>query len=139
LSDAQRPQLSGIDFVQFAKEMKREDDQQLWDLLGQAKPRQLSPFFARNVVRRIRERPARFEWLRSWLSPWRLVPATGVAIAVIATILVVHQPTGRNPADSPPDVIVKIDPQDYDVVADLDELLATDESNLWDDDDTQTL
>ena len=119
--------------------MKREDDQQLWDLLGQAAPRQLSPFFARNVVRRIRERPARFEWLRSWLRPRRLVPAMGVAVAVIATILAVHQPVGRNQTDNPPDVIVKIDPQDYDVVADLDELLATDESNLWDDDDTQTL
>jgi hypothetical protein len=35
-------------------------------------------------------------------------------------------------------VIVRIDPQDYDVVADLDELLATDETSLWDD-DTQTL
>jgi hypothetical protein len=138
LSDTQWPQLSGIDFVQFAKEMKRQDDQQLWDLLGQAKPRQLSPFFARNVVRKIRERPARFEWLRRWLSPRRLVPATGVAIAVIAAILVVHQPVGRTPADNPPDVIVKIDPQDYDVVADLDELLATDDNNLWDD-DTQTL
>jgi hypothetical protein len=138
LSDAKRPQLSGIDFVQFTKEMKRDDDQQLWDLLGQAEPRQLSPFFARNVARRIRERPGRFEWLHSWLSPWRLVPATGVAIAVIATILAIHQPTGRNPADSPPDAIVKIDPQDYDVVADLDELLATDDTSLWDD-DTQTL
>jgi hypothetical protein len=138
LSDAQRPQLSGIDFVQFAKEMKREDDQQLWDLLAQAAPRQLSPFFARNVVRRIRERSDRFEWLRRWISPRTLVPATGVAIAVIATILAVPRPAGRNPADSLPDVIVKIDPQDYDVVADLDELLATDESNLWDD-DTQTL
>jgi hypothetical protein len=138
LPDAERPQLSGIDFVQFAKEMKREDDQQLWDLLGQATPRQLSPFFARNVVRRIRERSDSFAWIRKWLSPRRLVPAAGVAIAVIATILAVHQPAGRNPADSPPDEIVKIDPQDYDVVADLDELLATDESNLWDD-DTQTL
>jgi hypothetical protein len=138
LSDAQRPQLSGIDFVQFAKEMKREDDQQLWDLLGRAEPSQLSPFFARNVARRIRERPARFAGVRHWLSPWRLVPATGLAIAVIATILAVHQPAGRNPADSPPDVIVKIDPQDYDVVADLDELLATDDTGLWDD-DTQTL
>ena len=118
--------------------MKREDDQQLWDLLGQAAQRQLSPFFARNVLRRIRERPARFEWLRGWLSPRRLVPAIGVVIAVIATILAVHQPVGRNPADSPPDVIVKIDPQDYDVVADLDELLATDDTGLWDD-DTQTL
>ncbi|HXP35898.1 MAG TPA: hypothetical protein VN827_10160 [Chthoniobacterales bacterium] len=118
--------------------MKREDDQQLWDLLAQAAPRQLSPFFARNVVRRIRERSDRFEWLRRWISPRTLVPATGVAIAVIATILAVPRPAGRNPADSLPDVIVKIDPQDYDVVADLDELLATDESNLWDD-DTQTL
>jgi hypothetical protein len=139
LSDAERPQLSGIDFVQFAKEMKREDDQQLWDLLGEAKPRPLSPFFARNVVRKIRERPVRSEWLRVWLRPWRLIPAAGVAIAVIVTILATHQPAGRNPADSPPDVIVKIDPQDYDVVADLDELLATDENSLWDDDDTQTL
>ena len=119
--------------------MKREDDQQLWDLLGQAKPSQLSPFFARNAVRRIRERPTRFEWLRGWLSPRRLVPAAGVAIAAVATILALHQPAVRNPADSPPDVIVKIDPQDYDVVADLDELLVTDENSLWDDDDTQTL
>lgn len=118
--------------------MKREDDQQLWDLLGQAKPRQLSPFFARNVVRKVRERPARFEWLRRWLSPRRLVPATGVAVAVIATILAVHHPASPNPTDSPPDVIVKIDPQDYDVVADLDELLATEDNSLWDD-DTQTL
>jgi hypothetical protein len=138
LSGALRPQLSGIDFVQFAKEMKREDDQQLWDLLGKATPSQLSPFFARNVVRRIRDRSARFGWLHSWLSPWRLVPAAGVAIAVITTILAVHQPAGRNPADSPPDVLVKIDPQDYDVVADLDELLITDDNSLWDD-DTQTL
>jgi hypothetical protein len=139
LPDVERPQLSGIDFVQFAKEMKREDDQRLWDLLGQAKPSPLSPYFARNVVRRIRERPARFEWLRSWLGPRRLVPATGVAIAVIATILAVHQPGGRNPTENPPDVIVKIDPQDYDVVADLDELLVNDDNSLWDDDDTQTL
>jgi hypothetical protein len=118
--------------------MKREDDQQLWDLLGRAPKAELSPFFARDVVRSIRERSARFDWLRGWLSPWRLVPVTGAAIAVIATILAVHQPASRNPADSPPDVIVRIDPQDYDVVADLDELLATDETSLWDD-DTQTL
>jgi hypothetical protein len=35
-------------------------------------------------------------------------------------------------------VVASIDPQDYDVVADLDELLVTDESNLWED-DAQTL
>jgi len=139
LSGTQRPQLSGIGFVQFAKEMKREDDQQLWDLLGQTTQRQLSPFFARNVVRRIREQPPdRFERLRSWLTPRKLVPVTGLVVAVIAVILATHQPATRNPADSAPDVIAAIDPQDYDVVADLDELLATDENSLWDE-DTQTL
>jgi len=139
LSGTQRPQLSGIGFVQFAKEMKREDDQQLWDLLGQTTQRQLSPFFARNVVRRIREQPPdRFERLRSWLTPRKLVPVTGLVVAVIAVVLATHQPATRNQADGAPDVIAAIDPQDYDVVADLDELLATDENSLWDE-DTQTL
>jgi hypothetical protein len=32
-----------------------------------------------------------------------------------------------------PDVVAKIDPQDYDVVADLDELITSDDNNLWDD------
>ena len=118
--------------------MKREDDQQLWDLLGDAPQTELSPFFARNVVRRIRQRPDRFERLRSWLTPRKLVPATGLVVAVIAVILATHQPATRNPAERAPDVIAAIDPQDYDVVADLDELLVTDESSLWDD-DTQTL
>jgi hypothetical protein len=118
--------------------MKREDDQQLWDLLGQAPQARLSPFFVRNIIRKIRERPDRFEWLRRRLGPEILVSAAGLAVAVIAAILVVHQPASRNPMESTPDVIAAIDPQDYDVVADLDELLTTDESNLWDD-DTQTL
>ena len=118
--------------------MKREDDQQLWDLLGKARSTEVSPFFARNVVRTIRERPQPFEWLRRWLSPSKLIPATGLAMAVIAAMLMMHRPGSRNPADDTPDVIVAIDPQDYDVVADLDELMAADENNLWDD-DTQTL
>ena len=119
--------------------MKREDDQQLWDFLGQARPTEVSPFFARNIVRIIREQPKRSEWLRRWLSPAKLIPATALAVAV-AAILTMRQPAPLNltPADDQPDVIAVIDPQDYDVVADLDELMAADESNLWDD-DTQTL
>lgn len=118
--------------------MKREDDQQLWDLLGQASAPKLSPFFARNVVRAIRQRTGRFDSLRSWLSLRKLVPVTGLAVVVIAAIMAFHSPASRESADNPPDVIAQIDPQDYDVVADLDELLVTDENNLWDD-DTQTL
>ena len=118
--------------------MKREDDQQLWDLLGQASEPKLSPFFARNVLRTIRQRPRLFDWAGNWLAPRKLVPVTGLAVAIIAAIVTFHHPAFRKSADSAPDVIAQIDPQDYDVVADLDELLVTDESNLWDD-DTQTL
>jgi hypothetical protein len=118
--------------------MKREDDQQLWDFLGQASEPKLSPFFARNIVRAVRSQSTSFAWLRNWLNPRKLVPVAGVAVAVIAAILTLHHPTIQRPAETTPDVIAQIDPQDYDVVADLDELLVTDESNLWDD-DTQTL
>ena len=120
--------------------MKREDDQQLWDLLGRTRSVEVSSFFARNVIRRIRENPQPFGWLRGWLRPRVLVPATGLAITVIAGLLAVHRPATLRvtPADDTPDVIAAIDPQDYDVVADLDELMAADESNLWDD-DAQTL
>jgi hypothetical protein len=118
--------------------MRREDDQQLWDLLGQAAKPQLSPFFARNVVRIVRQRPWRIGRLGHWLYPRRLLPAAGVAVAIIATLLVIHRPAIHKPVDGAPDAIVKIDPQDYDVVADLDELLVTDENSVWDD-DTQTL
>ena len=118
--------------------MKREDDQQLWDLLGRTSEPKLSPFFARDVVRAVRQRSQSFDLLRSWFSSRRLVPVAGLAVAIIAAIMTFHHPAIQKSADKTPDAISKIDAQDYDVVADLEELLVTDESSLWDD-DTQTL
>jgi hypothetical protein len=120
------------------EEMKREDDQQLWDLLGDAAAPQPSPFFARNVIRTVRHLSQPFGTLRDWFYPRRLVPAAGIAVAVIATLLAIHRPPIQKPVENAPGVVASIDPQDYEVVADLDELLVTDESSLWDD-DTQTL
>jgi uncharacterized membrane protein len=105
--------------------MNREDDQQLWDIL------------ARNVVRQIRQEPRWFERARSWLRLRRLVPASGLALVAIAAIIFVHNPLLRQkPVATEPDPVAKIDVQDYEVVADLDELLASDENNLWDEDST---
>ncbi len=117
--------------------MKREDDQQLWDLLGHAAQPQISPFFARNVIRAIRQEARHAGRLGAWLSPRRLIPAAGLAVAMIAAIVATHHPAPQTPAENAPDVLAQIDPQDYDVVADLDELLASEENSLWD--DTQTL
>src|SRR5204862_4209891 len=98
--------------------MKREDDQPLWDLLGRAARPDISPFFARNVLRRIREKPAWRDSLRAWLAPRRLVPISGLAVAIIAGIFFIHGTGPRSTNDSEQDAIAKIDAQDYEVVAD---------------------
>jgi len=111
--------------------MKREDDEQLWDLLGKSSQPKISPFFARNVLREIRE-PRRQTWLSRWLTVRRLVPAAGVAVAVIAaSMLWVQSPAPTSPE---PDRVAQLEAQDYEVIADLDELVASDDGNLWEDD-----
>ncbi len=112
--------------------MKPEDDQELWDLLGRAAEPELSPFFARNIVRQVRQDGGHSERMRKWISLRRLIPASAVAIALMGAIIAAHHPVSQKSAQSEPDVVAKIDPQDYEVVADLDELLAVDKGSLWD-------
>jgi hypothetical protein len=111
--------------------MDREDDKQLWDILGRLPEPTLSPFFARNVVRSVREEATRFERVRTWLSWRRLAAASAVVVLVIGMAITTHHPVSRTTAANDSDVVAKIDPQDYDVVADLDELIAWDENNVW--------
>ena len=116
--------------------MKREDDHELWDLLGKAGEPTLSPFFARNVVRQVRQEPDWRENVRRWLSPRRLIPAGAVALALVATTLSIRVPSASD--ENVPDTVAHLDPQDYEVVADLDNLIAMEEDGLWDE-DTPTL
>ena|SRR5436309_12259169 len=117
--------------------MRREDDQQLWDLLGRAGgPPKFSDFFARNVVRQVREERRPFQQVRTWLSVRRLVPVSALAIALVAAFFAVRPPSPQQTLDATPEVVAKIVIKDYDVVADLDELIASDENSLWDDNQT---
>jgi hypothetical protein len=111
--------------------MEPEDDKQLWDVLGRVPEPTLSPFFARNVVRKIRQEATRFERARNWFSLRRLVAASAVAIIVVGMAIATHHPISKTASANDLDVVAKIDPQDYDVVADLDELIAWDENNVW--------
>jgi hypothetical protein len=111
--------------------MEPQDDKQLWDILGRVPEPSLSPFFARNVVRKIRQEATRFERARNWFSLRRLVAASAVAIVVVGMAVATHHPISQTASASDLDVVAKIDPQDYDVVADLDELIAWDENNVW--------
>ena len=120
--------------------MKREDDQELWDLLGHAGQPTLSPFFARNVLRQIREQPNWRDRMVGWFSARRLIPAGAVAVALFAAVISFQRP-GNAPqsSDNLDDAVAQLDPVDYEVVADLDDLLAVEEDNLWSDGDTSTL
>jgi hypothetical protein len=114
--------------------MKREEDEQLWDLLGHSAEPAVSPFFARNVLRKIREAqgeaeaPARPWWNLRWL-----VPAAGVAAAVIAAVSLRFQVPVRIHTESRGDVLALSEAQDSDLIADLDDLVSGDDSNSLDD------
>ena len=111
--------------------MEPEDDKQLWDVLGRVPGPTLSPLFARNVVRQIRQKSTRFERARNWFSLRRLVAASAAAIVLVGMAVATHRPVSQTTSSSDLDVVAKIDPQDYDVVADLDELIAWDENTVW--------
>lgn len=113
--------------------MEREDDKQLWDVLGRVPEPTVSPFFARNVLRRIRQQTTRFERVRHWFSLRRLAAASAVAVIVVGMAIATHHPISRTTSARDSDVMAKIDPQDYDVVADLDQLVTWDENTVWDD------
>jgi len=111
--------------------MEPEDDKQLWDALGRVPEPTLSPFFARHVVRQVRQGATRFERARNWFSLRRLVAASAVAVVVVGMAIATHHPISQTAPANDLDVVAKVDPQDYDVVADLDELIAWDENSMW--------
>lgn len=119
--------------------MRREDDQELWDLLGETKAPAVSPFFARNVVRQVRQDTAgRLNFLR-WLRPRILAPVGVFALALTFAGVSADRMLRQGTGDNPPDIVASIDPQDYEVVADLDNLIASEDDNTWDDDDSLPL
>jgi hypothetical protein len=112
--------------------MERQDDKELWDILSRVPEPKLSPFFARNVLRKIRQQATPLERARHWFSLRRLVAASAVAVIVVGMAIATHHPAPQTVSPNDLDVVAKVDPQDYDVVADLDELIAWDENSVWD-------
>jgi hypothetical protein len=110
--------------------MNREEDPQLWDLLGRSKGAAPSPFFARNLVRAVRAEIPERHGLTGWFSR-RLVLAFSAAAAVVIaafTFQVLHY------QGSPHRGLTAVKVQDSDVAADLDLLASND-----DDDDASLL
>jgi len=106
--------------------MQRGDDQELWDLLGRVGEPKVSPFFVRNVVREVRglaQDPAP----RPWFSIRRLLPVASVGVAVIAVLFLHVQTSVDAIRESEGDMLTNVDPQDFEVVLDLNDVVASDE------------
>lgn len=110
--------------------MNTDEHDDLWRLLGQARTQTPSTFFSRNVLRAIREeRPVKtgvFAWLGRH---WRF--ATLSTCAVIAAALVLTP--GPERAEQSTAVLAESVAQsiDYQVINNLDELIAAEESLAW--------
>jgi hypothetical protein len=108
-------------------DMNRNEDPQLWDLLGRSKGSTPSPFFARNVVRVVRSESEKGQGLSAWFSLRRLVPtlsaAAAVAIAAFTVQVLHHQNRSSQPGFASAEI------QDAELVADLDVLVNDDDSD----------
>ena len=111
--------------------MNREDDEKLWDLLGHSREPEVSPFFARNVVRKIREAQDETP-VRRWFNVRWLVPAAGAAVTIIAALMLRVQVPTHNAVGPQTDRIVFSEAEDGDLIADVDDLMADDDSFLDD-------
>jgi len=132
--------------------MKPDENDKLWELLGQARPPAVSPFFARNILRAVRQeeaaRPPR-SFPLSFLAgmgrllhsrAWQSSLAATCAIAIAALVNLSPDLLLRHPLSQPvePAAIASqiVGNPDYEVINHLDELVADEESSLWLDDST---
>jgi len=107
--------------------MKREDDEKLWDLLGHSAEPKVSPFFARNILRTIREARGEAAPRRWWIPQW-LVPVAGVAVVVVAALTFPNHLVERDRPQTSAEVVTVAESQDNDLLADLDDLVGSEES-----------
>lgn len=111
------------------------ENDELWKLLGRARPPTVSPFFARNVVREVRqfrqEQPGFFSMLRRH---WRLSAATAALAGVVTALAfqVVGNDSHQRQMDSLMAITQQVsDSPDFYVINDLDDLLASEEISVW--------
>ena len=102
-----------------------ERDDALWDVLGQAKPVEVSPFFSRDILRQIRiarQCPDSLP-MSALLARWRpaLIGATGLAIVTVNGLLLIPK------CERPPAPHIA----DAETIRNLDELLAYEPTDVW--------
>jgi hypothetical protein len=115
--------------------MNHDESDELWELLGRARPVRPSPFFSRNVLRAVREsapqaEPGFSEWLRQG---WNAL-ATAAAVAVVL-FFALHTggptPVGTRLALGDAAIEQVLTSEEFAVIANLETLLAVDDNEIW--------
>lgn len=101
--------------------MNREEDPELWDLLGRVQALEPSPFFARNVLRELRNMPVRLSWWERLRGRRVLIPTFAAAAALLITVAILRfQPqrslapvagSTEQPVDRTPTAVVAPEPE----------------------------
>lgn len=109
--------------------MNHDERDNLWELLGRAREPKVSPFFARDVLRKLRAEESAPGGLLVWLlRRWPIAAAAACAL-VFAGVTLVPRP---EPAVSVVAMAEHVSASpDYAVIGNLDELLAAEESSAW--------
>jgi hypothetical protein len=118
--------------------MKHEEHDDLWELLGRARPAKASPMFSRNVLRAVRQLEPEKRGLVDWLrAGWSWLAVTGAAAAVILLAFSLRTSPTNAPrqlaAASPDNAVLEevLRSPDLTVIANLDMLVAMDDNDLW--------
>lgn len=111
--------------------MNTEEHDELWNLLGNARQPKPSPFFARNVVRIIREEQIAQPGVLSWLRQrWQAAVFATAALVLLAVAFVPS--TEQQPADTLLLAAQEVSASpDYLVISNLDELLDSERNSVW--------
>lgn len=116
--------------------MNHDEHDQLWELLGRARPVKARPAFVQDVLRAVRmskpeREPGFFEWLRRG---WNWAALAGAA-AIVLFVALGSQPEQASPrplaAHDNAAIESALESVDFAVVSNLDLLLALDDNNAW--------
>jgi hypothetical protein len=111
--------------------MSPDEHDDLWRLLGKARPTHVSPFFARNVLRALREQeaaPAVFSW--RWLRQRWMYAGSALLAVIVAVAATRREPApGIDPIDQAAREVASS--PDFNVIANLDDLLASQDNDVW--------
>jgi len=122
---------------------EKDDQDDLWDLLGKAPARKARPAFLQDVLRAVRQSEPDaakpevgfVEWLKQG---WNWLALTGAAAAVLFVTLT-GQPSGHDPVAFSPSLAANetavidqaVQSGDLAVLGNLEVLIALDDSNVW--------